>query len=692
MISWIKRVLILFFDHFCIHSDKSIIQLIRNTQLFDHLRFKEFKKLCEDVKRTAFQPTEFIIKEGELGDVLYIIETGNVKVVTHDAAEKEIVLALLERGAYFGEQALLTSYPVERNASVIAITSVSVIEITHALFQQVLNTDDKLKTKLQRIGHRQLAEEVKFQVPILQFLPEQGLANLTGKMVNFSDQEIIFSQGDKLDFVYFILSGCVHIHIKNNDAPTVVVTYEPGQIFGELSVLTKKNRAGTAISQGPVKTFRVAADIFQNLYETVPAFREALIARQQLYKLPQFGTVSIKNSVVLEMSAVEINYQLPDGRMIKSTHVSNKLIFSMAERDTLPDQIICYAENNLRREIGLLNRRIISLNITGTWKEIGFICGMLIQKQLLMDWQINLFKNTGSFGTETLEATDPNKKICYCMNVTQNEISNKIKEGVNQLEQLMQVTGAGRVCGNCRPQLSEILGLTLWSFASISQVNALTPEVRLYRLNLQEVALPIAYQPGQYITVAAWIDKHWVQRSYTLTDCNISSRYYEIAIKKEDAGYFSNWLFKNDQHDPLIKVTLPQGEFIFNPKSSNPLVFFAAGIGITPAYAFAQWLRKIKNKKKIFFIHYSDHTTDDCLFLDAFHNIAQDYSNVIFKLHLTKELSRITDQDIASIINRYKTADFYVCGPNTYMEFIVSTLKSHGISAERIKTEIFTPI
>ena len=86
-----------------------------------------------------FKAGQAIFSRGELGDALYIIETGTVRV--HDG---DLVLNHLEKGDVFGEIAGLGE--MERTASVTAEQDISVLRIDReALYKAVLGQPDALK-------------------------------------------------------------------------------------------------------------------------------------------------------------------------------------------------------------------------------------------------------------------------------------------------------------------------------------------------------------------------------------------------------------------------------------------------------------------------------------------------------------------------------------------------------------------
>src|SRR5579872_201970 len=106
-------------------------ELLRDTQLFRNLSAAALGGLYQAAQTVAFRADELILKEGEVGDALFVIQSGAVRVFTTGAAGEEIVLARLEAGRCFGEQALLQDPPGLRNASVRAVSDVELLRIGH---------------------------------------------------------------------------------------------------------------------------------------------------------------------------------------------------------------------------------------------------------------------------------------------------------------------------------------------------------------------------------------------------------------------------------------------------------------------------------------------------------------------------------------------------------------------------------
>ncbi|WP_248929736.1 Crp/Fnr family transcriptional regulator [Paenibacillus hamazuiensis] len=83
-----------------------IIPLLQNVPLFQDLSPEELELIAPLFIERKFKKGSILFFEGDLGDELFLIQSGAVKIYRIDNA-KEIILALFRDGDYFGEMALI---------------------------------------------------------------------------------------------------------------------------------------------------------------------------------------------------------------------------------------------------------------------------------------------------------------------------------------------------------------------------------------------------------------------------------------------------------------------------------------------------------------------------------------------------------------------------------------------------------
>lgn len=84
------------------------------------------------VSRMQFEAGKIIFHQGDPGDFIYSIINGAVAVIREESDGKEVLLARLGPGEYFGEMALVSDAP--RTATVRAITAVDVLTMARKDF------------------------------------------------------------------------------------------------------------------------------------------------------------------------------------------------------------------------------------------------------------------------------------------------------------------------------------------------------------------------------------------------------------------------------------------------------------------------------------------------------------------------------------------------------------------------------
>jgi len=102
----------------------------------------------EQLKHAHFQKGETIIREGEIGDRFYIIESGEVEIVHQKPGKPEKQLAVRSAGDSFGELALLQDSP--RTATVKCLTAVDVIMFNRKDFLTLVGNYDIFRHQMDK--------------------------------------------------------------------------------------------------------------------------------------------------------------------------------------------------------------------------------------------------------------------------------------------------------------------------------------------------------------------------------------------------------------------------------------------------------------------------------------------------------------------------------------------------------------
>lgn len=106
--------------------------ILPSVSIFGGLSEAAVNLLAREAHRIVARPTTSIIKEGEPGNHLFLIESGSVRVCKRCGLPDETELDRLGSTEFFGEMCILETLP--RSATVQAITDVVLFRISSIAF------------------------------------------------------------------------------------------------------------------------------------------------------------------------------------------------------------------------------------------------------------------------------------------------------------------------------------------------------------------------------------------------------------------------------------------------------------------------------------------------------------------------------------------------------------------------------
>src|SRR6202166_3621139 len=115
---------------------------LKQVSLFADLADEDIHELMTVAKRRPFRSGEVIFHRDDPGQVLYMIKEGKAKICIISPDGQEISLAVLGKGEYFGELALLDGLP--RSADAIALEKVECYSLQRSDFHNAIMKNPKI--------------------------------------------------------------------------------------------------------------------------------------------------------------------------------------------------------------------------------------------------------------------------------------------------------------------------------------------------------------------------------------------------------------------------------------------------------------------------------------------------------------------------------------------------------------------
>jgi len=100
-----------------------------------------------------------------------------------------------------------------------------------------------------------------------------GLLQRSGESEEFAAGSTVFAQGDDADKMFVVVSGSVTLSIDGR----VVETVGAGGIFGEMAVIEREPRSGTAVADTDVTLVGIDKRRFWFLVQETPYFAEIVM-------------------------------------------------------------------------------------------------------------------------------------------------------------------------------------------------------------------------------------------------------------------------------------------------------------------------------------------------------------------------------------------------------------------------------
>lgn len=123
-----------------------ICSFLKCVDLFQDLDDNEITALIAKAKEERHEDKHFVFKETELGDAMFVVLDGTVKIVKMVAGNKFKTLVALGVGDFFGEMALLDGQP--RSASAMSHGVARVLRIGREEFSALMTENPYLGLKV----------------------------------------------------------------------------------------------------------------------------------------------------------------------------------------------------------------------------------------------------------------------------------------------------------------------------------------------------------------------------------------------------------------------------------------------------------------------------------------------------------------------------------------------------------------
>ncbi len=277
-----------------------------------------------------YQKNSYIYIEGEKkAESFYIIKNGKVDITKRFPVANEKSHEILGSGDFFGVIGAMSQLPQLESA--VALTDVEAISIHHNRFAELVQRNPALAKKILKSFSLRLRRFTETEDTILNFSldydylknmyesaeiytglnrkriasymykciifyqPETKLARKseerlqeleangefnkkTGIIREYDDGEIIFCENEPADEIFILKRGKIRISKLIDKKESQLYIMQPGDIFGEMSLLEDKPRSATAIALEDSEILVINRENYENMTQKEPRLMTKIIS------------------------------------------------------------------------------------------------------------------------------------------------------------------------------------------------------------------------------------------------------------------------------------------------------------------------------------------------------------------------------------------------------------------------------
>lgn len=203
------------------------------------------------------------------------------------------------------------------------------------------------------------------------------------------------------------------------------------------------------------------------------------------------------------------------------------------------------------------------------------------------------------------------------------------------------------------------------------------------------------FQPGQHISIGAEIDGRRVRRSYSPTGIPRADGRIAITVKRVAGGKLSGYLCDDIPVGAWLDIGPAFGGMTVSAQPDAPLLFLAAGSGITPLMSMTRALAARGMPVPVTLLYWARHRDELC-FVDELRGLARDHSGFNLQFLLTGDAASESDESegridaahLARHVTDLASRRVLACGSN---DFVAAARMHAAPQALAFDSEAFTP-
>lgn len=238
-------------------TQERILDALLRLPLFSYFSTPLLERILEKSELLNARVGSRLITQGEVGQHLFVLLEGNLKVERATLSEGRRALNQLRPISIFGEMAIVEES--ERTADVVSAQDSTVLKIPGEALRQAANESQYVR-EIEAFRNAIIVNQFFTSAPMFRDLPEDVIHDITmrSSMRHLQRGEVIIRQGEYGKSFFMVLRGSVEVSIDGS----MVKRIQHGGFFGEISLIADIPRTATVKSHEATVLLEMAASSF----------------------------------------------------------------------------------------------------------------------------------------------------------------------------------------------------------------------------------------------------------------------------------------------------------------------------------------------------------------------------------------------------------------------------------------------
>lgn len=212
---------------------------------------------------------------------LYLVVSGEVSVAHRGSSRAPTATRTATAGTIFGESTVIADGPSQLGAR--ALSPSRLLLLPRERYESLAREIPPLRAVLEDLeALRALEPDVIAALrrsALARHFSPRSLAELcdVAELVRFAPDEAVLRQGEDAPGFFFVVSGELKVTVRGEDGPSVLVdTLHPGDVFGDVALITGQPQPSTVTAWSAVRLARVRVEAYRHMLELSQSHRRGL--------------------------------------------------------------------------------------------------------------------------------------------------------------------------------------------------------------------------------------------------------------------------------------------------------------------------------------------------------------------------------------------------------------------------------